>query len=104
MTRNIHHLIKTLWREGDLITHKSTDPGLGPSQYYCSTYIQAKKLLVKGEVFNPNKNQRNALLVFIDSETHTVKGKRGVRNKLTERQGRHFEFRTCFFGRELLLR
>ena len=73
MTTTINQLIETIHDKWRILNHQQ-DSSTGLNQYYCSCFVKDHNLLVKGEVHNPKKSERNALIVFIDAETNKVKG------------------------------
>ena len=74
MTR-INHLLKTFTHNGSLVTLKDKDQTNGLQHTSCSTFIEKRKLLVKGECDNPKSEERNAMIVLYDPETGKFKGK-----------------------------
>ena len=63
MTKYISDPIETQDRP---VTYQLPDPSLKVTHFHCSTFIQGKKLLIKGECDKPSFQERNALLVFFD--------------------------------------
>ena len=78
MSEDIDNLIKPVKKNGELVTHRDTDPDLGCTQYLCSTYIEKQNILVKGESKNKSKS-RKALLVFFDLGTGEIIGELMIR-------------------------
>ena len=72
MSQDINHLIKPVMKNGEVVNHKVSDCRRRVLEFQCSTYIEKENILVKGE-YN-NICSRNALLVFFDLRTGTVKG------------------------------
>lgn len=103
MTKTIDHLIKNLQKSEQLVTHQEVHSTTRVSQFCCSCFIKQKNLLVKGELLNPDQNQRNALLLFIDPETNQVKGS-SKPHKLTRRPGPDVEPRESVVSRLLRVR
>ena len=73
MSEDINDLIKSVKRNGEVLTHKVTDPSLRVSGFRNSTYIQKHNILVKGEESYFKKSD-GALLVLFDLLSGTVKG------------------------------
>ena len=84
MSQDINALIKPVKRNGIVVTHKVTNRNLRVFDFQCSTYIEKHKILVKGEYYNICS--RNALLVFFDLLSGTVKGESNlvVRPRVTK--------------------
>ena len=73
MQNNIENIVKTVEKNGQVLTHRDTSKE-GVSQYYCSTFIKNKNIIVKGEYENKNLDKRNAMIVLFDCETEKIIG------------------------------
>ena len=71
----IKHLLKTFTQNGSLFTHEDKDERYELKHTHCSTFIEKRQLLVKGELMNPKPKERNAMIVLFDPETGEFKGK-----------------------------
>ena len=78
MTRNINQLFQTIQDKGKLVTHQVTDPEIGMTHTQCSTFVNEKGLLVKGEESNPKCEQRKAMIVLFHPETGQIRGRSKV--------------------------
>ena len=74
MTQNIDQLFKPVQENGTLITHQDTDPEIGMTHTHCSTFINEKGLLVKGEQSNLKSKQRRAMIVLFHPKTGQIRG------------------------------
>jgi L-asparaginase/Glu-tRNA(Gln) amidotransferase subunit D len=72
---NQNDLFKKLSSNGNTIYLSKQDLSLGVKDYYCSSYINSKKLLIKGEHSNPSSSQRKAMVVLTDPRTGDIKGR-----------------------------
>ena len=74
MTKQIKNLIKPVLRNGEVVTHRVTDPSLDIRDFFSSTFIQKQSVIVKGEYLIENES-RKARLVFLDLESGKVLGR-----------------------------
>ena len=68
--------IKKIQNQGKVVKYKDTDLSVGVQEYYCSTHIRKEKMQVRGEWSNPKTGARKAVIVFLDSKTGEVKGRK----------------------------
>ena len=66
--------IKKIQNQGKVVNYEDTDSSVGVKDYFCSTHIKKKKMLVRGELNNPKSGERKAVIVFLDSKTGEVRG------------------------------
>ena len=67
MSKNIRDFVKTVEINGKVLTHQDTAED-EEIVYDCSTFIEKKNILVKGEYENDFKNKNNAIIVLFDCE------------------------------------
>ena len=71
---NINDLVKRVKRNKKAFPYQDTfsDPA---HEFFYSTFIKKKSVLVKGEWRNLHQNPRNALILLLDPDTRKAKGK-----------------------------
>ena len=73
MTQAIHHLLSTFHLNDSLVTLDS-HPDIRLENTHCSTFIRKHRVLIKGELANPESSKRNAVVALCDPETGQSKG------------------------------
>lgn len=73
MEKNIDELVKPVEKNGKVLTLQDTSEE-GPTWYNCSTFIEKKKVLVRGECKKDDTYNRNAMIVLFDAESGEVLG------------------------------
>lgn len=73
MEKNPQDLFKPVNINEKVFSYKDTTFG-EEKEYDCSTYIEEKNILVKGERGNKNEDQRSAMIVLIDCESGGIIG------------------------------
>ena len=71
MEKNTNGLVKPVEKNGKVLTHRDTSI-MGVSQYYSSTFIRNKNVLVKGEHSNIHSHKRNAMIILLDGQTEEI--------------------------------
>ena len=77
MEKNINGLVKPVKKNGKVLIHKDT-LFMGVSEYFCSTFIKNKNVLVKGELKNKHSHKRNAMIVLFNGHTGKIIGESRV--------------------------
>lgn len=67
-------IVKPVEKNWKVLTHRDTSKE-GVTEYYCSTFIKKKKVLVKGEDENEQSDKRNAMILLFDCKTGNIIGK-----------------------------
>ena len=73
MSYEIDLLVKSMMTNGNFPYYEEMYFHLELNSFFCSTFIEKEKFLVKGECEVSNVS-RKALLVFLDVETNRVEG------------------------------
>ena len=95
MTQNINDRFKTIEYNGKLLTHQETNPNIGVTHTWCSTFIKKKKILVKGEYANSKSGHRKAVIKILDPATNKVKGRSFLSFYLMPRSRIDFSSKQC---------
>ena len=80
MQKNINSLVKPVEKNGKLLTYRDTSKE-GVIEYYCSTFIKKKNVLVKGDYWNKNSAKRNAKIVLFNGQTEEIIGESRLSRK-----------------------
>ena len=95
MQSNINDLVKPVEKNGQVLTHQDTSY-LGVNGYRCSTFIKNKNVLVKGEMWNQHKENRNAMILLLDGNTGKIIGKSRVSMEANQKvEERHHLVKMC---------
>ena len=73
MGKYIEGLVKPLEKHGKVLTHRDTSKER-VTQYWCSTFIKNKNILIKGEWDNKHQKKRNAMIILFDCGTGNIIG------------------------------
>ena len=73
MGNNTNGIVKPQEKNGKALTYRNTF-FRGVSEFFCSTFIKNKNVLVKGEYKNGHKDKRNALILLMDCDSQNIIG------------------------------
>lgn len=103
MSINLNNLLKKVDSQGETIYLRETDPNVGTKDFWCSTYLACKRVLIRGEFNNPKAGSRKAIIILTDPKTGKLKGWLTFfddfdSEKLTFRTRNDVEFKKCSLG------